>query len=348
LTLPYVPVAAAYLAVRVHVLHGFSHAQSNIPATAYLLTLPSVLFFYLRQWLLPIRFSEFYDLPMATGIGVRQVLLPLASILITAGTVWLFRRRLGGKATGFAALWMALLLLPALDFAVFPPGELVHDRYFYLPSFGVALLAGLAAEKLAHGQLVWGLPRGLLMFVLAVMPPLSYGASTASNYWLDDYTLFEHARQVATKNVTARNNYAVELARRGDVFTALPILQDLLREHPDNWLANYNFARLSYQIGQMGGAKEYFERAEKIDPKMPDTYLQLGLIDLRYNRLEGAESNMRKAIALRPEEPNFHFALGVTLLTRGSCSEARTEFSTTLSLKPGFPHAAEQMKKCAS
>jgi hypothetical protein len=60
----YAPVACIYLAVRIHALHGFSHSQTRLSPATFLLTLPSVIIFYVSQWLLPLRTSEFYDTPL--------------------------------------------------------------------------------------------------------------------------------------------------------------------------------------------------------------------------------------------------------------------------------------------
>jgi len=88
---------------------------------------------------------------------------------------------------------MIVPLLPALDLGIFPHGQLVHDRYFYLPSFGAALLAAMALEKLAQNvraPLVFGYPRAFAVAVLAVLILLCYSAANASSYWADDYIRF--------------------------------------------------------------------------------------------------------------------------------------------------------------
>jgi protein O-mannosyl-transferase len=342
----YVPVAIAYLIARVHALHGFSHPLTRIPAGVFALTFPSVLFFYIKQWLLPIRFAEFYPSPMAQTFDFAKVGVPLLGLFLIAAALWFFRRMLGGRELVFSVAWMLLALLPALDIAVFPAGDIVHDRYFYLPSFGAALLVALAVDKLAYGPTIFALPRGLVLITLCVLPPLAYASATASSYWIDDYVMLDHARSIAPDNVTVRNNFAVEVADNGNLPAARPLMSDLLRDYPDNYLANYNYARFSYQVGDLAAAEQYFERARKIDPLLPEPYLQLGLIALKRNRVDAAEMEMRRAIAIRPMEPTFQFALGVTLAQEGNCNAARAAFSEALLLKPEFPNAEKQMRNC--
>jgi hypothetical protein len=93
----YVPVAIAYLLVRIHVLHGFSHSSARFSARVFVLTLPSVLFFYVKQWLLPIRFAEFYPLSAAQTFDVANVLVPLLGLLLVAAALWFFRRTFGRR-----------------------------------------------------------------------------------------------------------------------------------------------------------------------------------------------------------------------------------------------------------
>jgi tetratricopeptide (TPR) repeat protein len=346
MALAYAPVAVVYLVVRVSVLHGFSHARERVSAWTVALTLPSVLFFYVRQWLLPIRLSEFYDLEFLRRADLAHLWLPLLGLFVLAGVLWFFREKLGRREAGMASAWMILTLLPALDLFVFPSGELVHDRYFYLPGFGAALLVALAAGLLARGPATIGVPRLLLLVTLAILAPLCYSAATASSYWVDDFIMFQHANWVAPENGTARNNYAIELDRQGKSDAAIPILKGLLKEQPNNYLANFNLGRISYETGDMATAEQYFEHAEMIDPNQADTYLQLSLINLRRNQSVEAESNIRRAIALRPVEPIYHYALGVTLAQGGNCPAAMPELIESLELKPGFVQAQMQMQQC--
>jgi Flp pilus assembly protein TadD len=342
----YLPIAVLYLAVRIQVLHGFSHAQTEVPLRTLFLTLPSVLLFYMRQWLLPVRLSPFYDVPFRTQWDVVNVLFPAAMLVIGAAGVWFFRRKLLTREVAFALAWMSIPLLPALNLSIFPLGELVHDRYFYLPGLGAALLMALALQPLATGRLVFGMPQRLTLVILGLIVPLAYSTANASSYWADDYVLFEHARRVAPENAIAQNNYAIQLPRRGDYATAVTMLQRLVDQRPDYFLATYNLGRLLYELNLLAPAEHYLKKARAMEPELPDTYLQLGLISMKTNRLAEAESLFRRAVALHPRQPKFHFALGVALVQRSNCTQARSEFSEALHLDPAFSRAREQMEKC--
>ena len=292
------------------------------------------------------RLSEFYDLPIRTSWDVLHVLLPLAALVTVAGVLWYFRRKMGARELAFGLIFTALPLLPALNLPVFAPGELVHDRYFYLSSIGASLIVALALQPLAKGRLVFRMPQRLVLVMVALILPLSYSTANASSYWVNNFVLFEHAQSIAPRNAKARNNYALELSIKGDKVGALNMLQDLIRERPDYYLANYNLGRMLYEVNLLAEAEGYLQRARKISPDVPEPYLQLGMIRLRTGRLDQAESEFRHALLLRPSDAGLHFALGVVLAQRGSCVLARPEFSQALSFNPGLTRAQEQLDKC--
>jgi hypothetical protein len=344
----YIPIAILYLVIRVHVLHGFSHAQVQVSVSTLLLTLPSVLFFYLKQWLLPIRMTLYYDLPFRTHWDLLHVALPLVGLGAVAVGLWFFRRRLGTREMTFALAAMVLPLLPVLYVSVLPIGELVHDRYTYLPGLGAALLVGLALQPLYKGRLVFGLPQRLVLVMLPIIVALSYSTANASSYWVNEFNLFEHAHRLAPENILARNNYAIQIAHNGDQGTGIAMMQKLVDERPGFFLANYNLGRLLYEANLLGAAEHYLQVARNLEPDMPDTYSQLGLVYLRAGRWDDAARNFRYATALRPRDATLHFALGVSLAATGNCAQGRSELSAALLLDPELTRAKEQMDKCVA
>jgi protein O-mannosyl-transferase len=342
----YVPIAILYMVVRIKILHGFAPLHAALPLSAVLLSLPSVLFFYLRQWLLPLQLSEFYDLPIQMNWNTLYVLLPLTVVFTVAGALWYFRRKMGTRELTLGVIFVALPLLPALSLPVFPPGELVHDRYFYLSSIGASLIVALALQPLTKGGLVFRLPRRLVLVMLTLILPLCYSTANATSYWVNNFILFEHAHNVAPRNAKARTNYALELWVKGDRVGALNMLEGVVRERPEYYLANYNLGRMLYDAHLFPEAEDSLQQARRISPDEPDPYFHLGMIRIRTGRLDEAESEFRQALALRPDDPKLHFALGAVMAEQGNCPVARSEFSQALSLDPKLTGAQEQKDKC--
>src|SRR5262249_1210832 len=158
----------------------------------------------------------------------------------------------------------------------------------------------------------------------------------AAAYWVDDFTLFEHAHRLAPNNSLALNNYAVEIAHRGLREPAIGMLQKLLSEHPKDFLPNFNMGRLLYEENFVCPAYHYLKVARSLQPDMPDAYLQLGLVCLKLDRQDEALVNFRTAAAIRPHDAKVHFALGVVWAQRKDCTLARAQFSEALSLDPSL------------
>ena len=282
--LPYTPIAAAYIVVRLSVLHTFSHPKVSVSLGTLALSLPSVAFFYVKQWLAPYQTSEYYALWLQSHFNTPYVLLPLLALVTIAAVLWLERERLGRREVVFASVWMGMLILPAFDLGVFPTGDMVHDRYFYLGSLGASFLLGLALEKLATGPAMWGLPKRWLVASLVLLASLSFATVGAMSYWVSDYVMLNHAMLYSPNNPIVRHLLSVNLALQ---------------------------ARDDYVHGHWTTAEMYPQRAKSLDPLAADNYLQLCMVDLNTERGPQAEENFRAAIALRPAEPMFHFALGV-------------------------------------
>ncbi len=295
--------------------------------------------------------GEFYDLPLWSRFDVPHVLAPCLALAVLAAILWLARKALGPRDVAFAVVWMVAPLLPVLDFAVLAPGQPVHDRYFYVPAFGAALLTALALSKLAEGvqgASTFGIPQRLLVPMAVIVVLCCYATADAASYWLDDYTLFQHAYELTPTNVIVRVNYAIDLARQSDYVTAMRLLDGVLYEEPNNWLANYNLGRVFYDMGLLRAAEGRFDVVERVYPAMPDTYLQLGLVDIKTDRMDEAEKNLRHAVALEPTQAAFRFSLGVALEIEKKCDDARAEFTRTLEIDPAFPQAEEQISKCGT
>jgi tetratricopeptide (TPR) repeat protein len=319
IALAYLPVAVAYLAVRSSILHGFSHPKVEVTARTLVFSVPSIAWFYMRQWLLPNRMSEFYETPLQSHFNAAHVLLPVLALAALALILWLVRNKLGWREVAFALVWMCAFLLPVFDLGVFPQGDIVHDRYFYVPSFGAALLLALALDRLSRGKLLFGIPRRWLLATAALLALLSYGTVNAMSYWASDFQMLDHAMHYSPNDPILRNHYSVGLALLG---------------------------RASYERHDWPAAETYLQRAAKIDPEAADNYLQLGMVDLNTGRSAEAESNFRTAVALRPAEPMYRFALGIALQNQHNCAAAVAQFTEALALKPGFASAQQQIDAC--
>jgi tetratricopeptide (TPR) repeat protein len=345
----YIPVALIYLALRYKILSGFSHPLRNASASAWLLTLPSIVFFYIKNWFYPIRLSEFYDLFYQVRPNFAHVILPALAVLAIAVAVWIFRGRLGFRDAGYAAAWIVIPLLPAMDTFVFRVDELVHDRYFYLPSLGAALLIAMLIEAIAKkGARVFGQPLRLVVTALVLAVVLALCTVRATRYWVGDYTLFTRAHEIAPRNFRAQENLGAALILRGEIDQGQAMLEDAFQKWPGEWEVAFNLGRVQYFKKQYAKAEEYTRQAFALNPNYPDSYVLLGQIQLRGNHPHEALESMRRAVELNPYSPQFRMVYGTVLEVNGDCPGAMIQRRTALALAPGDFFAQREMLRCGA
>jgi tetratricopeptide (TPR) repeat protein len=343
----YVPIAAVYLIERKRVLGGLGHALTNISVPTWLLTLPSILLFYIKNWFFPVHLSEFYDVFFQSRLSLRGVVLPAALLVVIAVSLWMLRKTMGIRNTGYAAAWLLIPLLPALDTFVFRNGELVHDRYFYVPSIGAALLVALIIDWALAGQPdVFGQPSRVVGAALVLAAVLGLCTVRQVSYWQDDFTLFSRGHQIAPLNASALNNLAVELIIRKEGESAQTLLESGLKQFPGDERMVFNLGRLNYTRKDYSKSEDYARESMRLDPTSPDPYILIGQIRLKQGKMDEAIQAFRHGIALNPYDSTYHTSYGIVLKLSGDCAAAKSQFEEALALNPGDGIAMVQLLGC--
>jgi protein O-mannosyl-transferase len=342
--LPHGLVAAVYLGVRLAVLGALSHAAVTLPLTTLLATLPRVVSSYFRLLVWPAGLSAFYDVPYVASFASRGFWLPLVAVVLALAALAAWASK--SRCAEFAAVWLLAPLLPLLNLTVFPRGEIVHDRYLYLPSMGFALLVGLALGAIPEKR---GNKRGELsarVILTGVLLGVLGGTTCYDRgFWKDNATLFARGVAVAPENDLAANNLASVFVERGRCDEAVPIYQRILARDPDYAMAVYNLGFCDYQLGRLEDAARYLAHAVALSPDDADASIYLGMTYLKMGQMDRAEPALRRAIALDPNGRGFHLALGVLLTERGELKDALEEFRSELANYPGEPAAAGQVRQ---
>ena len=340
--LPFGLFAAVYLVVRIIVLKGLGHAIVPLSLASVLYTLPSVLWFYIRALVWPLHLSAFYEAPAINSPSFSNFLLPLVGVLIVAAfLVWLAMR---SRAARFAVIWLVLPILPLLYLPIFQAGEIIHDRYVYMPSVGFAILIGAAVARLRIGEkMVAGHPSAAVYAAAALALLLSVGTLAQQRHWANNFSLFSVSAGRAPNNSVVINNLANEVLARGDYDQAIHLYQRVLARDPGFWLANYNLGFAYYKLDELESAERYLTRAIEIKRSDADQYLYLGLTRMKGGHLDQAVLLIRRAIAMRPDAVGYHYALGAVLKKQGDLPGALQEFNAELVNNPAQGAAKQQI-----
>jgi tetratricopeptide (TPR) repeat protein len=332
--LPYVIVAVLCVAARSLAGVSAQATHTEISTAVLVFTLPSVLWFYVMHLVWPFGLSTVYDLPYYEGLNVRGVLLPLLGIsLIACGLyVWSKHHRLAA----FASWWMILLILPALYIRVFPPREVAHDRYLYLPSMGFCLLLTL----LVHRVLSRRSPRILRVATAgataAVAVAWAGGVIVQNQPWRDDIALFRRAYEIAPNHPRALRQLAMNLARLDRCLEAIPYLTESLAREP-HATVYYSLGICYYKFGRLPEAESALHAAIGKARDFQEVYVLLAIIRLQQRRIGDAEAMLAAADRARHSgyiPPGLHLVRGSILADKGQFRSAAEHFRTEIAYVP--------------
>ncbi|HKW19304.1 MAG TPA: tetratricopeptide repeat protein [Terriglobales bacterium] len=339
---PFFLLTLAYVAVRHFALHGFMHSNDGYALRWVLLTLPSVVAFYARQLLAPLWMSPYADVYWVRVADLGRFWIPLVicCFLVIAGmaacVVAENRRRLLALYA-----WIILPLLPALYIPVFPPSELVHDRYLYVPSVGFCVLAVLAAGRVAQK-----VPRRTLSLATGVaLVALCVVTFRGELSWDNEILLYKRAALVAPHNEGALINLGLAYLERNDSKDGVDALNQALELNPHSTLAAANLGHLFLVSNRYADAEPMFRRALWLNPHEEEWQEQFAEVELRLGKIAQAEEAARQAIRLRPDGEEFHLVLGAVLLAKGDRSGAEQAFVAELRMHPEDTRARDALDR---
>lgn len=161
-------ILALYLVIRQKMLTVTTWESPPLPIR--IATGISVVADYLRLLVFPFPLKVMYDPPIRWTLFQLPVLIPLGLLLVVAGSAAYAARR--APVVSFAIAWVFVTLVPVSCLLVFPTPAMMAERYLYLPSFGLALLAGWQFDRLSgrdNRRLAVLAVAGLLAVVLGIL-----------------------------------------------------------------------------------------------------------------------------------------------------------------------------------
>jgi tetratricopeptide (TPR) repeat protein len=340
-SIPYFGVTFIYLYFRWLALNGLMHIVDQLDRRTNLLTIPSILWFYLKLLVAPVGLSAFYDTPYVTSPNLDQFWLPLLGISLFAAALFYWWWKTREPLIAFASVLLVLPLGPLMNFSVFFQGEIAHDRYLYTPSIGFAILVALAIVALAKRfsgsevRLAWAVvaPIAVVFLCLTVYQSL---------FWADNMVLYSRGVKIAPNNNLAINNLGNEFAHRKMYPQAITLYAKVLDRDPSYYLANYNLGYTAYVTGDWKTGERFLERAAVLDPTDAGTFYYLAKCEMQLGELKEAELNLHRAIEVDQRLLGPRYTLGLLLKQEGRNKEALDYFRAELMKNPNDADARKQ------
>jgi protein O-mannosyl-transferase len=313
---------------------GAMTGTESLPLGARLGTVPISYSLYLWKLCWPTDLAVLYPHPGQWPLG--QVLLAGGLILGISLLLFVQRRRAPYLLMGW--LWFLGTLVPVIGL-VQVGAQATADRYTYLPSLGVLVLAVWGACELTRRRRSQVLALsaaggGAILLCLAL-------TRQQVGYWKDGEALFRHALEVTENNVIAHNGLGVALEKKGQVDEAISQYQEALRLKPDHADYHYNLGGALDKKGQIDEAINQYQQAIRLKPDHALAHYNLGLALVKKGRLDEAISQYQQALRLKPDFAEAHNNLGVALDKQGQINEAISQYQEAIRLKSDYadPHS---------
>ena len=296
---PLVALALAASAMTIHVQHGRAMGAGVLEATPpveRLLLAARGAWFYLEKSWWPLDLSALYPHWSADASAARDW-LPLLALLVICGAALVARRGWGRPVLAGSGAFV-LLLAPALGLVPksFDAIATVSDHFAY-----AALVVPVAGAVALGARLLQSALRGVApAAAVALLAALGLLSHARAGLYRDPVTLFE----------------------------------DVLRRHPDTWMAHQIAGAARARAGDLPGAESHLRRAAELHGSFPDAHAALGAVLLDAGRPQEAEAESRRALELEPGQPEAHATLARLLLQRGDAPGALRELAAALAAAP--------------
>ena len=274
-------------------------------------------------------------------------------------------------------LWFLGTLVPVIGI-VQAGNQAMADRYAYIPLIGLFVVIAWGTADLAdRAQLhrTWKVVlAGFAVLVLAV------AAYRQTGYWRSSLDLWGHTLEVTKNNFVAEDQFGGALVEQGRADDAYPHFLRAAQLAPADPVSHTNigyylyqhghaadaipyfkyavtltsdtrvlataYANLGsayYELGDYGKSQAGFERSLQLNPNQYSTWLGMGLLAERENKLQDAMYDFALSLRLQPTAKAY-LELGRCLAATGHRDQAATAYGLALKISPDDADAERSMK----
>ncbi len=341
---------------------GLYESRDFTPAER-LLTQFRVIVFYLSLLLFPYpgRLNIAHDVAVSHSLwDPVTTLASFAVILALLALAWLTARRF--RLLSFCLLWF--FVNQVVESTIIGL-EMVFEHRLYLPSVGLAILAGVALLRVVQNRTL------ALTGSIMIVSLLGLGTVVRNGAWESPRALWSDAVSKSPGSARAHVNLGVALRRagegeaakrhyeqaldidpgfakayfnlgavraeEGDLEGAKQLYADALRLKPNYPRAHFFLGVALFEQGALDAAIHHYSEVLRIQPRQVDAYNNLGTALQAQGRVDAAIESYREAIRIRPDYRRAHFNLGLALLHRERFDDARQALSLAAGLAPRDP-----------
>jgi protein O-mannosyl-transferase len=320
-------------------LIGESTAGEDIGRLNYMLTQPSVIFYYyLKILLFPINLNIDPDIALVTKWWSWKFITALIGL---AGLIYFLFRGKEKRLLLYFISWFLIVLSPSSS--IITLSDLAAEHRTYLASYSFYAVITFFIYKVTHMPFISNPTKSrniLLMLSIFIIAIFSILTIQRNQIWAGEVSLWADTLKKSPKKIRPVINIAQAYTKVGKFDLAIEYYEKALALNPNVFATNYNLGNLYYEKGREKDALRLLNRANFIRPKTPETHGLLGEIYLERKQIELAEFHLKLAVEIKPNYALAMRNLGIIYYFHlKKPEEAAVYFSRTLSIDPNQKEA---------
>jgi len=305
---------------------AFMREETAFPVTANpILYFVYSLYTHLGIVLWPARLT-FYHEPINIPVSMQHYTVVY---LIPAVLALLYAFRKAKKV--FFGLGIFILFLGPTYSPVPVASLLIAERYLYLPSVGLSVVAAYLYERYSAGK---ARPY-LVSFFAVLLIGCAIRTVLRNEDWRSREVFWRKTVAASDNSLAAHNNMGVVLREEKDLKGAIEEFKKAIGLNPSYAKAYCNLGIAYAESGDSRSAALFFKKAIEVNPRYADAYYHLGRISDR----QEAVALYEKAIARDPLNAYAYNDLAAIYIELGRNKEAITLLNEALELDPGYAEA---------
>jgi protein O-mannosyl-transferase len=315
-------------------LIGPSKAGEHIGRLNYMLTQPSVIFYYyLKILLFPINLNIDPDIVLVTKWWSWKFITALIGV---AGLIYFSFRAKEKRLLLFFISWFLIVLSPSSS--IITLNDLAAEHRTYLASYSIYAVVAFFVYKITHLTFE-SYPKKCrnTMLVMSIFIFVTFSTLTIkrNQIWASELTLWSDTLKKSPQKIRPVINIAQAYTKIGDFDLAIEYYEKALDLNPNVFATNYSLGNLYFVRGREEDALGLLNTAALISPKTPETHVLLGEIYLKQKQIELAKFHFNIAVEIKPNNALAMRNLGIIYYFHlKKPKQAAVYFSRALSVDP--------------
>jgi len=306
----------------------------EIPADLRMVNAIQSLLFYLGKMAIPSGLVPFYPFPKYSNwLDFQNLFAFFVVSAITCFSLWMLSK----KNYLFFVAWASyvITLCPVLGI-IQVGGQSAADRYTYLPSISIFLLAGAGISWIFLGQLVIrykGIGALLMIIFFCYLFFLAQVTQKQILIWHDSESLWSSVVTMfpfPASDPLVHYNLGNAYSQNGKYDDALVEFQRTLLLQPHHGRAYNNLGRIYVRQGRFDEAIAAFKQAVTINPGNGKAYNNLGSAYLMKGDADSAIREIKRSLAINANNADAHSNLALAYYSKGEYRLALVHYDGAL------------------